>query len=144
MTKPLAMIKEQMIDAAEYVLGFVLVFLLPLQAALIATGCLIFLDTVTGIWKVVTTDGWSKVQSKKLAGVVPKMILYVIAIITAQIAQDYLSPAIPWVDVTTGIISIIEVKSIFENIKAIIGIDIWKELRDKIGRKPLDDDSGDK
>lgn len=136
MVKPMTIIKDEFIGVLEYILGFLIVFLLPIQGALIATGALIIIDTITGAWKAYKLGGRSEVKSKKMVAVVPKMILYVTGIITAKIAQDYLSPAIPWVDVTTGIISIVEVKSIFENIKEITGLDLWKDVRERIGRKP--------
>ncbi len=132
-----------------YIIAFLGSFFLEIQQALLAIGFLIMTDTFTGIWaawnegakaKGSWKKGFKHVQSRKMGRIIIKLILYPLAVIVSKVAQDYLTPAIPWVDVTTGILAVIEVKSIFENMSKLLGYDLWLKIKKRIWSDKLDED----
>lgn len=120
------------------ILAFLAIFFAPILGALIAIGVLIGIDTFTGIWAAKRRG--EKVNSKQGRNIVPKLILYPTALIVAEIAREYLAPAIPWTDVTGGVLATIEVKSIFENISDILGYDLWKRVKASLSNDKTKDD----
>lgn len=111
------------------ILTFLAMFFLDITPALLAIGFLIMADTATGIWGAIKNGGWKAVTSRKAGRIVAKLLLYPLCIITAKVAEQYLSPLIPWIDVTLGILAMIEVKSIFENVSIILGFDLWAKVK---------------
>lgn len=117
------------------IFAFLAIFFADIQQALLAIGFLIMTDTFTGIWATWKNNGRSSVTSRKMGRIVSKVILYPLAIIVAKVSQDFLSPAIPWIDVTAGILAMIEVKSIFENISEVLGFDLWSKIKKQIWKE---------
>jgi hypothetical protein len=74
----------------------------------------------------------SSITSRKAGRIIAKFILYPLSLIVAKVSQEYLSPAIPWIDVTAGILAVIEVKSIFENMSLILGYDLWAKIKKQL------------
>ena len=114
------------------ILAFLAIFFADLQGALLAIGFLILADTYTGIWAAYKKDGVKAITSRKAGRIVAKFILYPLSLIVAKVSQEYLSPAIPWIDVTAGILAVIEVKSIFENMSLILGFDLWERIKKQL------------
>lgn len=111
---------------------FLALFFAPISDALWATGSLIVIDTITGIWAAVHKGGWAAFISSKFKRVIPKLLLYPLVVIVAQIAENYLLYEIPWVRVASGLLAAVEVKSIYENTSVVLGFDIWNKFQDKI------------
>ena len=128
--------KNHFYDGMEYVLGFLVVFLLDITAALVAVGFLIMADNFTGMWAAFMRG--ETITSRKMGRVISKIILYPLGIIIAKVAEDYLSPDIPWIYVTTGIIAAVEVRSNFENIGDILGFNLWKRIKNAIWKDKID------
>lgn len=124
--------KEKLISLLPQILAFIAVFFTSIYASLLAIGFLIMMDTFTGVWASWKKYGRKSITSRKAGRIITKLILYPLAIIVAKVSQDHLAPAIPWVDVTTGILATVEVKSIFENISLILGFDLWDRLKKAI------------
>jgi hypothetical protein len=114
------------------ILAFLAIFFADLQGALLAIGFLILADTYTGIWASYKKEGMSSITSRKAGRIIAKCILYPLSLIVAKVSQEYLSPAIPWIDVTAGILAVIEVKSIFENMSLILGYDLWAKIKKQL------------
>ena len=128
--------RQHFYEGWEYVLGFLAVFLLDVTAALMAVGFLILADTFTGMWAAFKRG--ESITSRKMGRVISKLILYPLGIIIAKVAEDYLSPDIPWIYVTTGIIAAVEVRSNFENIGDILGFNLWKRIKGAIWKDKLE------
>lgn len=114
------------------IIAFMIFFFQDIVSSLMAIGFLVMADSFTGIWAAHNVGGWRSVTSRKMGRIVAKLILYPLSIIVAKVAEVYLSPVIPWTDVTMGILAIIEVKSIFENIGIILGFDLWQKIKEKM------------
>lgn len=119
--------------------AFLCMFFADLKSALLTVGFLIMADTFTGIWAAWKRNGRKSITSRKAGRILSKLILYPLAIIVAKAAQDYLAPAIPWTDVTAGIIAVVEVKSIFENISLVLGFDLWEKVKKRIWPDKIED-----
>ena len=125
-------LKESVSSYILEILAFLAVFFVELSAALYAIGFLIMADTFLGIWAAKHIGGWKSITSRKAGRIVSKLIVYPLAIIVAKVAQTYLTPTIPWIDVTAGIIATVEVKSIFENSSVILGYNLWQKIKKAI------------
>lgn len=132
-----------------YILGFLGAFLLEIQQTLLALGFLIMTDTFTGIcaaWKAGAKkygnfwSGWQYITSRKAGRIIIKLIFYPLAIIVAKVGEDYFMADIPWVDVTAGILAVVEIKSIFENIGNILGFSLWSKVRKIIWSDKIEHD----
>lgn len=121
--------KQYFLGAGVEVIAFLVIFFASIQAALLAVGFLIMVDTFTGIWASWKKHGVEHITSRRAGRIVTKLILYPLAIIVAKVAETYLAPDIPWLKVTTGIVASVEVKSIYEKISSILGFDLWDRVR---------------
>jgi hypothetical protein len=124
--------KDTLIKYGLEILIFLALFFSPIASSLWAVGSLIVFDTITGIWAAVHKGGWKVFTSTKLKRIVPKLILYPLVIVVANISEIYLVNEIPWVKVSTGLLAAVEVKSIYENISVVLGFDIWNKFQDTI------------
>jgi len=120
------------------ILAFLAIFFADLQGALLAIGFLILADTYTGIWAAYKKDGVKAITSRKAGRIVAKFILYPLSLIVAKVSEQYLSPAIPWIDVTAGILAVVEVKSIFENMSLILGFDLWEKIKKQLWKDKIE------
>jgi phage-related holin len=111
-------------------IAYLIFFFSPIVAILIATGVLVFTDLFTGVFAAARRG--EKVDSKKMARSVSKIIFYFTAIILSRMMETVFFPSIPIASITSGYIALIEFKSNIENISSITGLDIWKALIDKI------------
>lgn len=112
----------------EVIVVAAIAFLLPIWTTLLLLGCLLFADVITGVWKARKKK--IKVTSHRLADTVTKMILYSLAIICTH-GLETVFPILGFVQITQiagGFICVVELKSIYENVAAITGLDIWKHL----------------
>jgi len=128
--------KTAFTNGLEFILGFLGVFFFDITGALVAVGFLVMADTFTGVWAAFKRK--EIISSRRLGGIIPKLILYPLAIIIAKVARDYLSEDIPWVYVTTGIIAAVEVRSNFENIGDILGFNLWNRIKKIIWKDKID------
>ena len=119
--------------------SFLAVFFSSIQSALWALGFLIMVDTFVAIWASWKHKGSESITSRKMGRIITKIILYPLAIIVAKVAQEYLAPAIPWTDVTAGIIATVEVKSIFEKISLLLGFDLWQKVKKVLWKDKIED-----
>lgn len=133
--------KTQFTSAGLEIAAFLAIFFAEIQSALLAVGFLIVADTFTGIWAAYKEGGREAITSRKLGRITTKLLLYPLALIVAKVAQQYLAPAIPWTDVTAGILAVVEVKSIFENMSSLLGFDLWDRVKKAIWKdKPAKDE----
>jgi phage-related holin len=112
------------------VAAFIILFLGDIKASIFAIFFLVLSDTATGIWAALKVK--DKITSRKAGRIISKLLVYPLAIIVAKVTQVYLTPEIPWVHVTAGIIAIVEIKSVFENMSIILGYDLWLRIKEVI------------
>lgn len=103
----------------------------PIAPVMATAGTLVVVDTVTGVWAAIKYK--HKITSHKFKRVVVKTFGYLTAIFIAHLIEKYMiGDAIPMVKTVSGLIAMTEGKSIFENLRRITGIDLWKAMLDKL------------
>lgn len=103
----------------------------PVKQVMIASAVLILVDLATGI--VASLKNKRPITSAGLRQTLSKLIIYELGIMVAFVAEHYISNIMPFVSMISGMISIVEVKSIYENINEFNGGSLLKSLIDKLG-----------
>lgn len=111
--------------AVTYCIGF----FTPIAPMLTWIMILIICDAITGV-RAAQVRG-EKISSDKLGRSISKMVFYFIAILLSKGVEEVFFPIIPIVRIVAGFIAVTEFKSNIENISDILGIDIWREIKDK-------------
>lgn len=103
----------------------------PIHALLLTTGAMIFADLVTGIWAA--SKRGEPITSAALRRTVTKIFVYESALMLAFLAETYMSDILPFVKMASATITIVEMKSIYENLDEISGNQLLKVIIDKLG-----------
>ena len=105
-----------------------LAVILGIKPVLVTIGVLIFIDLFLGIWSALKNG--ENIESKKLANTVSKGIVYHLFIISAFIIEKFIfNGHIPMLEITSGMVAIIEIKSISENVDKIIGLNLFNIIK---------------
>ena len=116
------------------IVAFVAAYLAPVVPALITCGLLVAVDTITGI--IAAKSKGESIQSKMLYRIAPKLIVYNLLIITGYAVQKNMGISwIPFTDISTGVIALIEFKSILENVSKVIGKDVFEYIKDLLNKR---------
>ena len=108
--------------------------LAPIKPLLLACGALIIADLITGI--MAAKKRKEKINSADMRRSLSKMVVYQIAIISAFVLEKYmLDNLLPVSKIVSGVIGMVEFKSILENASVIAGEDILKLVLEKLGSK---------
>ena len=118
------------------IISWLLGFIMPIAAFLGMITFLLVLDFITGI-RAAKHRG-EAITSKGFGRTVEKILLYYASILAARgldvvflIPKDYMID-LTWI--VAGFIAVTEFKSLLENVYAITGTDIWKEIADILPR----------
>ena len=112
------------------IIGGIMTFLDPVKWFMGFTAMLCIFDFVTGV-RAAAAKG-IKITSKGFYRSVEKIMVYFIAIITAEGMRVLFIEQMPFPYMVAGIISLTETKSIFENVKVITGTDLGEMITRKI------------
>lgn len=127
----------------DYVVGLLLSTLAvfaPIKAIILVTGILIFSDLFTGVWAAKKKG--QKIRSAGLRRSVTKIFVYHAAIMLGFLVEQYmLEGFLPVSKIAAGLISVVEMKSILENLDVINGSPIFKDLIKKLGSDNDDQDN---
>jgi len=119
----------------EYIIkGLIVIMavLAPIKPMLIACVFLIIADMITGIFAAYKRK--EKISSAEMRRSVTKLVVYQIAIIAAFVLEKYmLGGILPVAKIVAGVIGMVEMKSILENVSAIAGQDILAMVINKLG-----------
>lgn len=106
---------------------FTACFFSPVKPLVITVVCLGLFDFITGISAAYKHN--VPITSKKMYHSVVKVTLYTILILSSYMMEKYLIDYLPVVKLATSTIALVELKSLYENISSILGIDLWKYLK---------------
>lgn len=122
-------------EMKDYVVGLVIsltAVFAPIKELLVVCLVLIFVDLITGILSA--RKRGEKVNSAGLRRTVTKLLVYMTAICIGFLIEKYmLEGFIPVSKLASGLISVVEGKSIFENLDVINGHPVFKTLIQKLG-----------
>lgn len=116
------------------IVAFVAAYLAPVVPALITCALLVAVDTITGI--IAAKSKGESIQSRMLYRIAPKLLVYNLLIITGYAVQQNMGIKwIPFTDISTGVIALIEFKSILENVSKLIGKDVFEYIKDLLNKR---------
>ena len=123
---------------------FLLAFIAPIQGILILLGFLLVSDLMTGLWK--SHKKGHKITSGRMSHTISKMVLYALTVILTH-GMEQVFPTLSYLHLTHiagGYICLVELKSVYENVSEITGLDIWSHLvKQAKGLKKIADDLPD-
>lgn len=116
----------------KYLIISAIAVLAPIQAVIIAIVVVVFMDLILGLLAAVKRG--DKITSAGLRRTVSKILVYQIAIITGFVCEKYLiNSLIPLSSLISGIIGMVEMKSLLEHADELNGSPIFKTLVKKLG-----------
>lgn len=104
--------------------------LAPIHPLIGITGSLIFLDMVTGAWAAHKRG--EKITSRRMGRSVGKMLVYQLAVVSGFVIELGLDGMIPVAKLVMAAITVVEGKSLLENLNTIGNTNIFKALIDRI------------
>ncbi len=122
-----------MIDLLTKIALAILAILAPIQASILAVGFLIMADLITGI--AAAYKKGESIKSERLKNTAVKMLVYNLLLMSSFIAETYLTPWIPFTNITLSFLAIVEVKSLGENFHNITGINFIIYLKSYLNNK---------
>ncbi len=122
-----------MIDLLTKIALAILAILAPIQASILAVGFLIMADLITGI--AAAYKRGESIKSQRLKNTAVKMLVYNLLLMSSFIAETYLTPWIPFTNITLSFLAIVEVKSLGENFHNITGINFIIYLKSYLNNK---------
>lgn len=99
----------------------------PIKAVMGATGALIFVDLATGLWAAKKTG--QPITSKGISRTIAKIVLYECALAVSYIVHQYMTgDLLPADKLVAGLIGLVELKSILENMNIINGSPVFAAI----------------
>ena len=106
--------------------------LLGVKPIMVTIGILLFFDFLTGVWSSIKNG--EEINSKRMGATVTKMILYQMAILSAFLVEKFIITQLPLTELVAGFLSLIELKSISENVFKITGINFFSSIKNILTR----------
>jgi phage-related holin len=108
----------------------------PIKPLLATVGLLIVLDLISGM--LASKKKKRKITSAAMSRTVAKMFLYNMCILSGFMIELYLiDHALPMAKIVAGVIGMVEFKSLLENTHIVTGVDIGKQIINKLSSKNL-------
>lgn len=138
-------LKEINVKFLEGLLISLLAVFAPIKAVILVTGLLISVDTITGM--LAARKRGEKISSAGLRRTVTKSLVYLTAVCMGFLVEKYMIEGfVPISKIVSGVISLVELKSILENLDVINGGSLFKAVIQKLGSindLPKDEDKKD-
>jgi hypothetical protein len=122
--------KNYLLNNINLILTFLVVYFAPAYPIMIGIGFLVTMDFVTGI--LAARKRGEEITSKKMRPTIMKGFGYMAAILIAFVMQNIFLTDMEVMKIVSGLVAMIELKSLDENLTAITGKSIFKQfLKDK-------------
>lgn len=122
---------EQIIISKFLQMGlFLTVYFTPTFSLLIGVGILVTVDFFVAIWKAKRLG--IKRTSKRMRDTVGKSTAYFIAILVAHLFEVTFLPIAPIMQIIAFFIASAELKSIYESLSLITGLDFWTVIKERL------------
>lgn len=103
----------------------------PIKTLLLTTAVMIILDLITGV--IAAHKRGEPITSAGLRRTISKIFVYEAALMIAYLGETYMSDILPFVKLASGMIAMVEIKSIYENLSTFTGAPAIKAIIDKLG-----------
>jgi phage-related holin len=120
-------------DGLLAALMWLVVFVAPVKAAMLAVTFLVAVDFLTGVWA--SKKRGEKIESAKLGRTVIKTLGYQLALITSFVTEKYLLDVLPVMKTISGFIAATELLSVSENLAVITGVPLYDAFRKLLNKK---------
>lgn len=114
---------------------WLLTYFAPVFPLILAIGFLVACDLLTGLIKAKKEGGWCNIKSRKMRATISKFIVYGVSVMVAHVMEKTFLPDFPAMRVVSGLIALIELKSMDENIKEITGVSLFGKLLELLNLK---------
>ncbi len=103
----------------------------PAKSVLITVMVLSMVDLVTGL--VASRKSGSPITSTGLKRTILKVVIYQVAVLSAFLVEQFLTgPDMPVMKWVSGLIGLVELKSVLENLDLIAGGSFFRSLTDRL------------
>lgn len=126
-------VREFLSHYALSILAWLGVFVSPIFPVMASVFALIGADFITGI--IAAKKSGQPIRSNRMGDTVIKLFLYELSLLIALIVEQHIIQGIPLVRITAGYIGLTEVKSFYENINTVTGLNIWTYVKTYIRNK---------
>jgi len=109
---------------------FIYLYFAATHTALIVITLFVAVDFGTGVWKAKRNN--LPVTSKAMRVTIGKAVAYMIAILVAHLFELTFVSVIPFMQMVSFFIATAEIKSIYENLGEITGLDFWTYIKEKL------------
>jgi len=104
-----------------------LAVLAPIKSVLLVTGFLIFADLLSGV--LAARKRGEKITSAGFRRTISKLLIYNLAVISGFLVETYMvSNLLPISKLISGVIALVELKSVLENLNTVNGTNIFKTV----------------
>jgi len=125
-------LKDILTKSAELIAPLFL-FFAPVQGILIGLGALLAGDFITGC--LASRKKGQPITSTRMKDTVTKSALYLTVILVGHTVQILMCPNFPLNNLAAYFIATVELKSIWENMGTVIGINAWNYIKQVINNK---------
>jgi len=107
-------------------------FIMSVATFLSFTLVIVLVDLYTG--RMAAKHRGEAIESSGYRQSVKKYVLYMIGILISELFIRVFSLPIPLTYMVAGVVALTEIKSIFENIETVTGVDLWGYVGEKLTR----------
>lgn len=107
-------------------------FIMSVATFLSFTLVIVLVDLYTG--RMAAKHRGEAIKSSGYRQSVKKYVLYMLGILISELFIRVFSLPIPLTYMVAGVVALTEIKSIFENIETVTGVDLWGYVGEKITR----------
>ena len=124
--------EEYWIGVAFTMFSWISSFIMSVATFLSFTLVIVLVDLYTG--RMAAKHRGEAIKSSGYRQSVKKYVLYMIGILISELFIRVFSLPIPLTYMVAGVVALTEIKSIFENIETVTGVDLWGYVGEKITR----------
>jgi hypothetical protein len=121
--------KSFILNRLEIIIAFLVVYFSPTFQILFGIGFLVMVDFATGI--ISSKKSGEEITSKKMRLTIVKGFGYMSSILVAYVIQKVFIPEMEVMKIVSGLVAMIELKSLDENLTKITGKSLFKKFLDK-------------
>lgn len=124
--------EDYWIGVAFTMFSWISSFIMSVATFLSFTLVIVLVDLYTG--RMAAKHRGEAIKSSGYRQSVKKYVLYMIGILISELFIRVFSLPIPLTYMVAGVVALTEIKSIFENIETVTGVDLWGYVGEKITR----------
>jgi len=121
--------KNFILNSLEIIITFLVVYFAPTFQILFGIGFLVMVDFITGILSA--RKRGEEITSKKMRPTIMKGFGYMSSILVAYVIQKVFMPEMEVMKIVSGLVAMMELKSLDENLTTITGKSLFKKFLEK-------------